>query len=168
MTTEERIAIIKNKAQKDADAKAAAEDAKIKEIKKLETIIKGMSDQIETIITLANTCVENGIEIPRKSQWSNDYDSGKEYGYPYEFIAEGIRHHTGLIRRKGNYKYIGIDNGGCCGQYDFWTNGYDVFAVHEARREDRRVARIRDMEQFIKEFPVFAKAFLAWIDSLDE
>ena len=168
MTTEERIMIIKNRAQKNIDDEMKRLDDEMKRLNKLEECISEMTDRIKTIITLANTCLESGIKIP-ETKFSQSYDAGKKYGYPHEFIAEGIRHHTGLIRpnRTSNrYKYIGIENGGACGRYDFWTDGNDIWAVHECNRNDKQPARERDMEQFIKEFPVFEEAFLNFIDSL--
>ena len=166
VTTEDRIAIIKNRAQKNIEEANAARDAEEREKLDLINQIKCMAERIGTIINLANICVDNGIEIPNKRYSFNEYDSGKKYGYPHEFIAEGIRHHTGLIRGKNKYHYIGIENGGACGTYDFWTDGFDVWAVHERDRNDLKDPRIRDMKQFIEEFPVFEKAFLNWIDSL--
>lgn len=167
MNTEDRIAIIKNKAIKNDREKQEAANAEETRRNELINIVKGMKKRIETILLLANTCIENKIKIPEK-RISMDYDAGKEWGYPYEFIADGIRHHVGLIRiyESGVYKYIGINNGGACGSYDFWTNGTVVQAVHEDNRNNIKAPRIRDLEQFIKEFPEFEAGFLKWIDSL--
>ena len=171
MTFEDRLAIINNRAQKNIEEANAAHDAEENERLELINQIKGMAERIGEIINLANACIKNGIKIPEKSFNYPTYDAGKKYGYPHEFIAEGIRHHTGLIRtwgRCGNetYEYIGINNGGACGCYDFWTDGFDVWAVHEDNRYDKQKPRIEDMKQFIKEFPKFEKGFLNWIDSL--
>lgn len=170
MNTEDRIAIIKNKAIKNDREKQEAVNAEKTRRDELINIIKGMKERIETILLLANTCIENKIKIPQ----TLDYNAGKEWGYPYEFIAEGIRHHVGLIATWDNYrnsvvcKYIGINNGGACGCYDFWTNGTVVKAVHEDNRSDIKIPRICDLEQFIREFPGFESGFLKWIDSLAE
>lgn len=172
MNTEDRIAIIKNKAIKNDREKQEAANAELTRRNELINIIKGMKERIETILLLANTCTENKIKIPEK-RISMDYDAGKKWGYPHEFIADGIRHHVGLIRTWGSYKddiykYVGINNGGACGRYDFWTNGTIVWAVHENNRNDIKPPRICDLEQFIKEFPEFESGFLKWIDSLAE
>ena len=166
-----RIDIIKNRAKKNIEEEQTARDAENRRIQALADRIRDMSDRINAIIRLANTCIENGIKIPESEMFSMREDAGKEYGYPYEFIAEGIRHHTGLIRtwpeyKKGTYEYIGINNGGACGCYDFWTDGDNVWAVHENNHKDKRTPRIKDMEKFLEEFPVFEKAFLNFIDSL--
>lgn len=172
MGIEERMNIIKNKAKKDADAKLAAQNAEIDQQNKLMKEIKSLSSRIKDIIALANACNQNGVKIPEKDLWHDDYDSGKKYGYKHEFIAEGICHHTGLIRTwgsyaNGTYKYIGIENGGANGCYDLWTDGDNVFYIHEDNRNDKQRPGIRDMGKFLEEFPVFERAFLNWIDSLD-
>ena len=172
MTTEERIAIIQNKAKKDYERKNAKKTAEENLRQNMADEIRKLADRIEAIITLANTCVANGVEIPEDRGVGRDYNSGEKYGYPHEFIAEGIYHHTGLLRTwgcytKGTYEYLGINNGGACGVWDFWTDGHDVWAVHERDSNNITVPRIEDMEQFLKEFPVFEAAFLKWIDSLE-
>ena len=166
-----RIDIIKNRAKKNIEEEQAARDAENRKIQGLADRIRDMSDRINTIIRLANACTQNGIKIPESEKLSMREDAGKEYGYPYEFIAEGIRHHTGLIRtwadhKSGTYEYIGINNGGACGCYDFWTDGDNVWAVHENNHKDKKAPRIKDMEKFLEEFPIFEKAFLNFIDSL--
>lgn len=173
MKVEERIAIIQNKAKQDAEEKLIARNKEEERRVELITQVQALSDRIETVITLANVCVKNGVEIPKDSSWSQKYDSGKPYGYSHEFIAEGITHHTGLIRtwgesQKGLYKYIGIENGGWCGVYDFWTDGYEVCAVRGNNREDKKLPRIRDMVDFLNEFPQFERAFLNWVDSMKQ
>lgn len=171
MTVEERIAIIQNKGKQKAEEDLIAFHKE--EMRRKEKIkqIQLLSDRIETVITLANVCIKNGIEIPKDTSWSPRYDSGKPYGYSHEFIAEGITHHVGLIKtwgecQKGIYKYVGIINGGFCGVYDFWTDGYEVCAVKGNNREDKKLPRIRDMLDFLDEFPQFERAFLNWIDSM--
>lgn len=171
MGIEERMNIIKNKAKKDADAKLTAQNAEREQQNRLMKEIKSLSNRIKDIIALANACNKNGVKIPEYTIWGC-CDSGKKYGYEHEFIAEGIYHHTGLIRTwgcytNGTYKYIGIENGGACGHYDLWTDGDNVFYIHEDNRNDKKWPGIRDMEKFLKEFPVFEQAFFNWIDSLD-
>lgn len=167
MTTEERFNIIKNKANRDRQEKIDKETAVKNRRKDLMEQIKEISDRIQDIIALANSCNENSVKIPEDRY---DKESGAKYGYPHEFIAEGICHHVGLIRTwglygSGTYQFIGIVNGGCCGQYDFWTNGYRSFGRHEETHIETE-PRISDLEHFLKEYPSFEKAFLNWIDSL--
>ena len=171
MTLEDRLANIKNRAMSDKQAEL---DAKAKEEAEREALIDKIasySERINTILTLANACIQNGVKIPEKRPFTFDYDSAAPYGYPNEFIAEGICHHTGLIRtwpeyQKGQYEYIGIKNGGANGCWHFWTNGDTSFAVNEDISTRRTEPRIYDMQKFLKEFPVFEKAFLKFIDTL--
>lgn len=163
MTTEERLEIIKNKAKQIADAKKTAAQKEAEEHQALVDEVRMYFEQIQNILTLANACDANGIKMPR---------DGKRYGYEHSFIAEGIYHHIGLIKTwgeasKGEYKYVGIYNGGACGKYDFWTDGNTCYAVHEDNRTIKREARLQDMKQFLTEFPKFEKAFLAWIDNME-
>ena len=161
MTTEERLEIIKNKAKQIADKEKIAAQKEAEEHQVLVDEIRMYFEQIQNIITLANACDVNGIKMPK---------DGKRYGYEYSFVAEGIYHHVGLIRPNATdreYRYIGIENGGACGKYDFWTDGNRCYAVHEDNRTIKREARIYDMKKFLEEFPQFEKAFLAWIDNME-
>lgn len=160
MTTEERLEIIKNKAKQIADAKKTAAQKEAEEHQVLVDKVRMYFEQIQNILTLANACDANGIKMPK---------DGKRYGYECPFVAEGIYHCVGLIRpmSDGEYRYIGIQNGGACGKYDFWTDGNRCYAVHEDNRTIKREARIQDMKQFLEEFPKFEKAFLAWIDNME-
>lgn len=158
MTTEERLEIIKNKAKQIADAKKTAAQKEAEEHQVLVDEVRMYSEQIQNILTLANACDANGIKMPK---------DGKRYGYEHSFRAEGFYHHVGLIYTEGEYKYIGIENGGACGKYDFWTDGNRCYAVHEDNQTIKREARICDMQQFLEEFPQFEKAFLTWIDNME-
>ena len=170
MTTEERIAIIRNKAKRDEEEYIEAISAEERQRNELIAQVNNLNKRIEALITLANECVNNGIGIPERDHDFGSYDTAKKYGYDAEFIAEGIRHHTGFIRtwpwyKTGNFVWVGIENGGACGCYDFYTNGDEVFSIHEENHSKEK-PRIRDMQKFLKEFPVFEKAFYNWIDSL--
>lgn len=171
---ENRLNIIKNKAERDRQEKIAREREEEKRIDDLIDQVNSMEDRIQDIINLANACIKSKISIPRKGYYYGNYDSGKKYGYPHEFVAEGIRHHVGLIVDAREYdvlnhnysiKYIGINNGGANGKYDFHTDGHYVYHVHEDNNSIKRPTEY-DLEKFLKEFPEFEKGFLNWIDSL--
>lgn len=164
MTKEDRLAIIRGKAEKDKQAQLDAKKAEDALRELLVKQIDDLTERIETVLVLANECLKNGVKIP-EGKFSK-YDSGKQYGYPYEFIAEGIYHHTGIIKCGDKFTHLGINNGGACGCYDFWTNGISTFSVHENRRNDIQPPRIKDMEKFLEEFDIFEKGFLNFIDSL--
>lgn len=180
MTVEERMAIIKNKAEQSKNEAQIKADAEERERFELMEQIKDLINRIEDLCKLANACLENGIEIPCNKQFSFDYNSGEKWGYPYEFIAEEIRHHVGFFTPKFEwnnngkktftepFRYIGIKNGGACGVWDFRTDGVAVESINNTDYDKGKMAepRIRDMKQFLKEFPLFEQGFLNWIDSL--
>ena len=171
MTTEERMAIICNKAKKDADEATRKANEMLAKRDKLKGQVCDLENRIYNMMMLANACIDNKVEIPGSGyQWSSHHDAAKKYGYDADFLAEGIRHHTGFIcklaeRGKRHFKYIGIKNGGYCGKWDFYTDGREVFSIHEENGSYAE-PRICDMEQFLKEFPVFEQAFYNWIESL--
>lgn len=163
MTLEERISIIENKAAKDK-AKIESEKAKQEAYEKeLINQIQMKQERIMNIIRLANVCIENNIDFA-------DNATSKKFGYGdgYNFCADGIRHHVGLMNRYGQKKqvqYLGIINGGFCGVYDFYTDGVSVFSKHENTGKLAN-PRINDIEKFLKEFECFEAAFYKWIDSM--
>ena len=179
MTVEERMAIIKNKAEQDKNEAQAKADAEERERFELEEQIRDLLNRIRDLCQLANACIENGIKIPTNSQFSSEYNSGEKWGYPYEFIAEGIRHHVGFFTPKREwrngeqvftepFRYIGIKNGGACGVWDFRTDGVTVESINNTDYDRGKTTkpRIQDMKKFLKEFPLFEQGFLNWIDSL--
>ena len=103
------------------------------------------------------------------------YGSGYD---TYDFCADGFYHHVGFMEcKKGHWyrgenkynkiKYLGIDNGGACGVYDFYTNGDVTFFKHEETGEVKE-AYLGNMKEFLNEFDKFEAAFYKWIDSLME
>ena len=170
MTTEERIAIIRDKANRQKQAEIEKANSEHTERLALRKEVATLTDRIQDIIALANECELNDIKIPRDIHYRC---AAKKYGYDAEFIAEGINHHTGLYhpwgeRQKGKYNYLAIDNGGACGKWDFLTNGDISISVYEDDHSKTDEPRIYDMKKFINEFPVFETAFYNWIDSLQQ
>lgn len=168
MTTEDRIAIIKNKANNDRQKEIDKENALFEKTEKLKKEITSLGDRIKEVIYLANVCRNNGVEIPQNKPMSFKYNSAEKYGYDAEFIAEGIRHHVGFDRRNYNIKYLSIINGGACGSLDFYTDGVRIFSRSNRDYENYRDGepRIQDMQKFLREFPIFEQAFYNWINSL--
>ena len=158
MTTEERMEIIKNKAKQIANAKQNKEKQAELEYQTLVDKVRAYFESIQDLLSLANACANNGIKMPK---------DGKRYGYEWSFIAEGEYHHVGLIKTSDDFQFVGIRNGGCCGEYDFWTDGNNCYAVHESNHGIKRRARTIDLTNFVAEYPQFEKAFLAWIDNME-
>ena len=166
MTQEERLRNIQTKAKRDAAVKAAAENAEKAERNELIQQIKDMYERITDLIALANACIDNGIAIPQAEPLDSMKRSGEPWGYPYEFIAEGIYHHTGFIKQNRTITYIGIKNGGANGTFDFWTDGLNVWHVHEQNKSIKREPSIYDLQKFLREFPKFEEAFLKFVDEM--
>lgn len=167
MTLEERMQIIENKANKDREEKnRAAQEKKDKTILAIEQV-KELTPRIHALITLANKCITEGIAFPAPEE-TTKYGYGDGYR-SYNFLADGINHHVGFMdARYSNVteiKYLGINNGGYCGVWDFYTNGEKTFLKHE---NDCTVkdAELSHINAFLKEFSVFEEAFYKWVDSL--
>ena len=168
--------IIRKRAEKDKLKKQ--DDKHLKDEKQISLVnsILAYKDRIKELISYANECMDNDVEIPRNNGRSHEYNSAAQYGYDAEFIAEGICHNLGLMqtwprystteKQKREFKYIGIRNGGCCGTVDFYTDGDRVFGKRNTGDYSEVPARIQDMEQFLRQFDKLESAFRNWIESL--
>lgn len=176
MTLEERLEIINRKAKSNKTMELSKEMELKNETKEALRKVEELTERIEAIIILANKCIEEGIRFPSSSQ-TEGFGYGKGYN-SYSFFADGIYHHVGLMDcqrgwwREGEspYKkvrYLGIENGGWYGVYDFYTNGTTTFYKHEENGEVKN-ADLRDIKAFLNEFDDFEIAFYKWIDSLSE
>ena len=60
---------------------------------------------------------------------------------------------------------VGFKGGGCCGQYDFFTDGV---AIYDRNRDNgfSREATTEHLEKFIKKFPEFERAFYDYIEKV--
>ena len=141
----------------------AAEDEKQHKINGLIAQIRALKPRIDELLATGKACMENGIEINAYGRSVyRDLDS-------YEkgtFVTNGISHHLGFVQDGRNYNFsvLGIKNGGACGVYDFHTDGYKVYSIHEKNRNDVTGPRIIDMEHFLREFDKFESAFYTYVD----
>ncbi len=114
--------------------------------------IKELKPRIQNLLTLAKECKSLGISFPSPTQLrSMGYGDGH-----YGFESDGIYHQIGFTKEYPNF--IGIKAGGYFGNVDMFTDGDTVNIPEDGTFGDR----------FLKDFPEFEKAFLAWIDSLGE
>ena len=155
------------------DAKNAA-DATAKEMKLAGMIdrVRALKPRIQELLETANAAREAGIALGKTSCYQKGSD-------PDVFESEGICHRVGFIKRgavSGNgtrlepdYAYIGIDNGGANGKYDFITDGVFVGGVYEERPHNR-VTDYPDFEydlnKFLNGFDAFETRFYKYIDDL--
>lgn len=174
MDLKERLAIIEKKAKNDKEK--AAEKEKSVQDKTQEALCKveSLKSRIEDVITVANKCIEEGIELPYASETSK-FGYGDGY-HSYDFFSDGIHHHVGLMSSvlRGCYReissypkieYLGIVEGGACGIWDFYTNGTKTFLKHE-KDGSIKGAELKYLNDFLNEFDIFEKAFYKWVDSL--
>lgn len=165
MRLEDRMAIIRNKAEIINTEKRNEEEKANLKRKELLNKISLLEERIHDLIALVNECDKNGIKLP--------VNTGK-YGYgtgyrDHNFYADGINHHVGFMSGgKGACDYIGIYNGGFCGIWDFYTNGKETFLKHEIDGTIRYDVEINHLESFLSDFDTFESAFYKWIDSLSE
>lgn len=176
MTLEERLELISNRAKKNKDEEREKEMEVNNKTSEAMREIEKLKPRIKALITLGNKCIEEGIDFP-------DSYGTKKFGYgdgwhSYDFCADGIYHHVGFMEcKKGCWyrgeskynkiEYLGIENGGACGVYDFYTNGAVTFFKREETGEVKE-ADLKNMKKFLKEFDKFEAAFYKWIGSLME
>lgn len=167
MTLEERMDIIQRKANLDREKE---EKAVTEAQKKTELALKNiekLTERIDTLIVLANKCIREGVSLP-SSCVTATFGYGKGYN-SYDFSADGIHHHVGFMDfrrdKTKEIKYLGIDEGGCFGVWDFYTNGKETFLKHE-RTGEIKEPEWKFIQDFLYEFDLFESAFYAWIDSL--
>ena len=129
---------------------------------KLLNKIKELSPRIKALITLANTCRVNNIQLS-KSYFIQGYGKD-EY-----FFTDGYYHYLGFYDETP-ITYIGIENGGACGNYDLRVNadGNVLVTKHDYRYTVASIDNINmnDLESFVKDFHAFEERFLNWIDNL--
>ncbi len=114
-----------------------------------------MKPDIDNLVKVAETAREAGIPL----QVSFDrFDSSYERG---DFFTDAMTHKVGFVPTSFNNKAIigvGFEGGGCCGQYDFFTNGSVIYDKNRDNGHDRE-ASTEHLEKFIEKFPEFEKAF---------
>ena len=148
-----------------------AYEAKLKEQIEIETaygMILSLRERIEQILETGNACLQYGIPI-----WKNthNFDGARYINGCFE--SDGIHHQLGFINlhnkygdpKPKEYKYIGFEMGGAWGYYDFWTNGIDIWDVNENNREDKKVASLEHINEFLSKFDRFEKMFYEYVDS---
>lgn len=177
MTKEERIERIHAKAENDKKAATEKLAADQWEYERLACEIEGLYSRINDVLDVVNACLGAGLKLP-----DDDY-TAKRYGYRgrHGFYADGVGHNVGFdCKHENGYAVpyggseigrIKIENGGYNGPYNFYADGFDFYWKHEDSKRESGICRHPeswkyDMEKFVKEFPVFEKAFYSWVDSL--
>ena len=118
--------------------------------------IRVMKPDIDNLITVAEVARE--ARIPLKVDFDR-FNPSYERG---DFFADAMTHKVGFIPLSITNQAIsgvGFQGGGCCGQYDFFTDGSAIYDKNRDNGHDRE-ASTKHLEKFIKEFPEFEKAFM--------
>lgn len=122
--------------------------------------IHAMKPDIDNLIKVANAAREAGISIQVKFPDTNfTYENG-------DFMADAMTHKIGFIPSlflSERIIGVGFEGGGCCGNYDFVTNGQAIFDRNRNNEGDKP-ASIEHLEKFIGKFPEFEKAFYDYIE----
>lgn len=127
---------------------------------KLLDQIRVMKPDIDNLITVAETAREAGISI------KNSLFSGEFHYEDGDFFADAMTHKVGFIPLSITNQAIcgvGFEGGGCCGQYDFFTDGSATYDKNRDTKHDRE-ASTEHLEKFIKKLPEFEKAFYDYIE----
>ena len=124
--------------------------------------IRVMKPDIDNLIKVAETAREAGIPIQISF---GHFDSSYEMG---DFFTDAITHKIGFVPTSFNNKEImgvGFEGGGCCGQYDFFTDGSVICDKNRDNGHDRE-ASTEHLEKFIEKFPKFERAFYDYIEKV--
>lgn len=169
MTLQERMALIEGKAAADRKAEEDKQAAEERRTADALAKVKALTPRIQALIALGNKCIEQGVEFPASSE---TVKFGYGHGYnSYSFLADGFYHHLGFMdvnrnRKQSTIKYLGFDEGGACGSWDFYTNGEETFLRHEKDKDLKKEPKYPFIEDFLKEFDSFESAFYKWIDTM--
>lgn len=158
-----RIDEIKAYAQRRDENEAKKVEKENEQKAMLEEQVRSLAPRIKELIETANACTINGIEIDAYGKRFDSYYDKREYG---TFTTNGITHRVGFVKKGLSAIFeLGIDAGGACGEWNFRTNGSDIYEIHEDRTQ-RRKATIYWMSRFVNEFNEFESDFYNYIDSI--
>lgn len=120
--------------------------------------IQVMKPDIDNLVKVAKAAQE--AEIPLKVGYmaNHTYENG-------DFFTDAMTHKVGFVQASITSKEIigvGFETGGCCGVYDFFTDGVAIYDKNRNNGHDRE-ASTEHLEKFIKEFPEFERAFYEYI-----
>lgn len=124
--------------------------------------IQVMKPDIDNLIKVANAAREAKISI------KNSLFSGEFHYEDGDFFADAMTHKVGFIpisATSNEIAGVGFEGGGCCGQYDFFTNGQAILDRNRDSGRDRP-ASTEHLEKFIEKFPEFERAFYDYIEKV--
>lgn len=126
--------------------------------------IQVMKPNIDNIITVAKAAQEAGIPLKVNSALVDaTYENG-------DFFTDAWTHKVGFVPLMYMYNSpygVGFEGGGCCGDYDFFTDGLVICDRNRDNGHDRE-ASTEHLEKFIERFPEFEKAFYDYIEKVTQ
>ncbi len=118
-----------------------------------------MKPDIDNLIKVAKVAQEAGISLKvRELYIDSTYENG-------DFFTDAMTHKIGFVPLMYMYDSpygIGFQGGGCCGSYDFFTDGLVICDKNRDNGHDKE-ASTEHLEKFIEKFPEFEKAFYDYI-----
>lgn len=125
--------------------------------------IRVMEPDIDNLVKVAKAAQEAGIPLKVGYMANRTYENG-------DFFTDAMTHKVGFVQASITSKEIvgvGFEGGGCCGQYDFFTNGSVICDKNRDNGHDRE-ASTEHLEKFIEKFPEFEKAFCDYIKKVTD
>lgn len=121
--------------------------------------IRVMKPDIDNLVKVAKAAQEAGIPLKVGYMANRTYENG-------DFFTDAMTHKVGFVQASITSKEIigvGFEGGGCCGQYDFFTDGSAIYDKNRDNGHDRE-ASTEHLEKFIEKFPEFERAFYDYIE----
>lgn len=120
--------------------------------------IRVMKPDIDNLVKVAKAAQEAGIPLKVGYMADHTYENG-------DFFTDAMTHKVGFVQASITSKEIigvGFETGGCCGVYDFITDGVAIYDKNRGNGHDRE-ASTEHLEKFIEKFPEFERAFYDYI-----
>ena len=161
-----RIDNIVKFAQKREDEKIAKEQALKQELDGCKTEIAKLKPRIDELISVANACIENGIDIDSyRYSHSSSYDTWEKG----TFVTNSISHRVGFVNpRQNKITQMGINAGGACGKWDFRTNGENTFSANEDDSTRTTEPLLHHCKEFLEKFDEFETEFYNYVDKITQ
>lgn len=120
--------------------------------------IRVMKPDIDNLVKVAKAAQEAGIPLKVGYMADHTYENG-------DFFTDAMTHKVGFVQASITSREIigvGFETGGCCGVYDFITDGVAIYDKNRGNGHDRE-ASTEHLEKFIEKFPEFERAFYDYI-----
>lgn len=132
--------------------------------------IKNLKSRIAELISTANACLENGIEINKEYTKMDSYYDKWELG---TFCTNCITHKIGFVWQYKDNKFInrietmGIDGGGANGEHYLRTDGnFVVSRIGGGYNDSCQKLNLYQLIQFVETFDDFETAFYKYVDEI--